>query len=302
MMAGAVPLIPPALQAQLQQVHLAARWRDDARGQGLHPSHARGGSGEFVEYRPYQPGDDIRRIDWKLYARADRLHVRDAEHDGPLAVWAVIDCSASMAQADPGSAQVSKLGRARLLAACLFEVALRQGDRFGLVGVGAQGLQVTGLGMGRRHRDRCGLALRQLQAGGELPEARNLAGIGRHVAAGALAVVLGDGFDESLVEVVRQLAVTRRDVVSVNLLTAQECELPGDGLYRLVDPETGVERVIDMARARAGFMERFNAHRAQLSHALDGMGVRHVEHRLDALPLEPLLELFGQCARAEWPP
>lgn len=293
MIGGMVPLVPAALQAQLHRVHLAARWHVHARGSGHHASRERGGTNEFVEYRAYQPGDDPRHIDWKLYARSDRLHVRDAEQEGPLAIWLIVDCSASMQQSDPADSQDTKLARARMLAASLVEVALRQGDRFGLIGIGTNGLQVTALGSGRGHRDRCMQALRELEAEGVMPDVRHLSGVARHVEAGALAIVIGDGFDDNLAELIRQLAHAQRDVVALNLLTAQECELPGTGLYRLQDPETGIQRVIDLAAVRPGYLKRFNAHRKALSRLLDQAGVRHLEHRLDEPPEQPLLGLFG---------
>lgn len=295
MTSSPVPLIPAALQAQLHRVHLAARWQVHARGSGHHASRERGGANEFVEYRGYQPGDDPRHIDWKLYARSDRLHVRDAEQEGPLAIWIVVDCSASMQQSDPADPQLNKLARARLLTACLLEVALRQGDRFGLISIDANGLQVTALGSGRGQRDRCMHALGELQPQGELPALRQLANTARHVESGALAIVLGDGFDDNLAEMIRQLAHGQRDVVVINLLTRQECELPDDGLYRLQDPETGAQRVIDLAAARSGYLQRFNAHRKALARLFDDAGVRHLEHRLDEPPEQPLLGLFAHA-------
>ena len=80
----------------------------------MHASRSRGAGLEFAQYRGYEPGDEPRRIDWKLFARSDRYFVREAERDSPLTLWIVIDASASMALADRARPDFSKLEAAKL--------------------------------------------------------------------------------------------------------------------------------------------------------------------------------------------
>ena len=126
-------LIPPEVRARLPELRLGARRAVGDRGIGLHRSRSRGAGLEFAQYRAYEPGDEPRQIDWKLYARSDRFFVREAERESPLTVWLLVDASASMAQADRARPGYSRLDAARGIAACLADLALLQGDRFGLV-------------------------------------------------------------------------------------------------------------------------------------------------------------------------
>ena len=91
-------LIPPEVRARLPELRLGARRAVGYRGIGLHRSRSRGAGLEFAQYRAYEPGDEPRQIDWKLYARSDRFFVREAERESPLAVWLLVDASASMAR------------------------------------------------------------------------------------------------------------------------------------------------------------------------------------------------------------
>ena len=124
-------LIPPEIRSRLRGLRLTARRAAGATGMGLHQSRSRGSGLEFAQYRAYEPGDELRQIDWKLFARSDRFFVREAERESPLALWILIDASASMAQADRARPAWSRLDAARALAACMAEIALTQQDRFG---------------------------------------------------------------------------------------------------------------------------------------------------------------------------
>lgn len=115
----------PALAAALADLPLAPRRAAPARAEGRHATRFPGSGHEFAQYRGYQPGDDLRRVDWKLLARSDRFYVREADAETALPVRIVVDASASMAHAEGGR---SKWDAARALTAALARVAIRQGD------------------------------------------------------------------------------------------------------------------------------------------------------------------------------
>ena len=96
---------------------------------GRHTSPHRGASVEFAEYRKYVPGDDLRRLDWRVYGRTDRFYVKEFEADTNLRMVLVVDTSGSM---DFGSVGVTKLQYARQVAATLGYLAIQQGDAVGL--------------------------------------------------------------------------------------------------------------------------------------------------------------------------
>jgi uncharacterized protein (DUF58 family) len=285
-------LIPGDVRARLKDLRLAARHAASGHGFGLHHSRNRGAGLEFAQYRAYEPGDELRQIDWKLYARSDKFFVREAERDSPLQAWVLVDATASMGQGDAARPQWTRLDAARSLAACVFELAMRQGDRFGLVAISGTGLRLVPVGVGPRHRDRCQLELRQLQAEGEWPTEAQLRPLWERIGAGALVLALSDFFDEACVDLVGRLAAARRDVSAIQILTAEERDFPFRGGHRFVDPESGAELLGDGPAARADFLRQFTAARAALSQRLAASGIRKADLVLDQ-PLDaPLRRLF----------
>jgi uncharacterized protein (DUF58 family) len=289
-------LIPRDVRARLRDLRLASRKRSGGTGFGLHHSRSRGAGLEFSQYRSYQQGDDPRQIDWKLHGRSDRYFVREAERDSTLEVWALVDATASMGQYDAGRPKFSRLDAARGIAACVIELALRQGDRFGLVTVRGDGVEIVPASSGARQRSHCLLQLLRARPEGAWPDSAQLQAIGERIGPGALVLVLGDLFDEPCVALAEQLSAARREVLTVQILTTEERDFPFRGGHRFKDPETGRELQGDGALSRSGFLERFAAARSALSSRLTRAGVRHTQYMLDE-PLDaPLRKLFGQVA------
>jgi len=292
--------IPPQVRSRLKNLRLTARRAVGAHGIGLHHSRSRGAGLEFAQYRAYEPGDELRQIDWKLYGRSDRFFVREAERESPLAVWVLIDASASMAQADAARPGWSRLDAAKALAACIGEMAMRQGDRFGWVMLGDDGLQLAAPGVGVRQRDRMLLDLHALKAHGRFPAIDQLAPIWDRVGAQDLVILLSDCFDSAAIELIERLAAARREVLAIELLTVEERDFPFRGGYRFRDPETGEELLGDGAALRAEFVARFAAARAALHARLDASGIRRAAYVLDQELDLPLRRLFGSHDAAEY--
>lgn len=285
-------LIPADVRARLKHLQLVARRAAGARGFGLHRSASRGAGLEFAQYRSYEPGDELRQVDWKLYARSDRFFVREAERDSPLDLWLLIDTSASMGQADAAHPDRSRLDAARTVAACAIELALRQGDRFGIVAVGGRGIDVVPLGAGARHRDRCTLALAAMSSKGRWPGDDALRAVWRHVNAQALVLCLSDAFDDALPPLLEGLAAARREVLAIQLLTTDERDFRFQGGHRFRDPETGDALLSDGPSVREDFLARFAAAQAALATRLAASGIRHAVHVIDQPADAPLRALF----------
>jgi len=293
--------IPPDLRARLVDLRLATRAATGVHGLGLHASRNRGAGLEFSQYRSYEPGDEPRRIDWKLHARSDRLYVRESERDSPLTVWIAVDASASMAQVDRARPDWSRLDAARLLAACIIELALRQGDRFGVIGLSAAAPLFVPVAAGTRQRDRCHLELERLVAGGPLADAAQTRAIWERVEPGALVVFLSDFLDDVLGEWVERLAGARRDVLTIRILTVEERDFPFRGGFRFRDPETGDERIVDAASVRADFLQRFGTARVALARRFAAAGVSQTEFVLDEPIDRPLRHFFATRGYASEP-
>ncbi len=118
------------LLGRFDSLDLIARYLVEGFITGLHRSPYHGFSVEFSQHRPYMPGDDTRHIDWKLFARTDRYHIKQYEEETNLRAWILLDCSASMSFGTTGT---TKYRYASLLAASLAYMMIRQRDAAGLV-------------------------------------------------------------------------------------------------------------------------------------------------------------------------
>src|ERR1700754_1752499 len=122
-------LLDPKILMSIKNLQLAAKTTIDGFMAGINKSKVKGPGLEFSQYRSYQPGDDLRWLDWKMYARSDRYYIRESEVETTISVRFLIDASASMNHDDNG---IKKIDYARFLAASLAFLANLQGDSVGL--------------------------------------------------------------------------------------------------------------------------------------------------------------------------
>lgn len=285
-------LIPIDVRARLKTLRLQARRISGAQGIGQHQSRSRGAGLEFAQYRAYERGDEPRQIDWKLYARSDKFFVREAERDSPLVVWCLIDATASMAQTDAARPNWSRLDAAKALGACVIELALKQGDRFGVIAVNDRSLTIVNVGSGTRHRDQCLLELHKLTAQGVWPAEAQTRPVWERIGAQTLVLLLSDDYDEACVSLAERLAIARREVLSVQILTTEERDFPFQGGHRFRDTETNTELLTDAAASRASFKEKFADAKLSLGARFAACGINHTEYVLDQSLDTPLQRFF----------
>lgn len=289
--------LPPEVLARLRSLRLHTRLGAATHGHGLHVSQQRGSGLEFSQYRSYEQGDDLRQVDWKLFARSDRYFVREAERESPLAVWTVLDATASMMQTDQTRPGVTRLDIAKQIAACAVHVALQGGDRFGLIAVNDANVRPTPIGLGARHRDRCLLALDAMTSAGRWPDAARLSPAWNLLTPRSLVLLLSDCFDDAVVDMAEKLAATGRDVCIVQILMADERDFPYRGGHLFVDTENAATLLGDADALRSEYMQRFAAARAALQERCAHAGIRHATHFADAPVDTSLQALFGAQAR-----
>ncbi len=294
---GRGPLsLPPEIRSRLRRLTLTTRRDLGSGGFGMHPSRNKGAGLEFAQYRSYEPGDEPRRIDWKLFARSDKFFVREAEQESPVAVWILIDGSASMGQADRVRPDSSRLDAAKLLALCVAELAQMQGDRFGWMALQSGALGLADPRGGRAQIDRLQIDFARLRAAGAFPDANTLAPLWERIGAHDLVLFLSDCFDEGGIALIERLAKAGREVLAVQLLTVEERDFPFDGGYRFLDQESGEALIGDGKALRETFLSRFAAARAALDARLDRAGIRHTTYVLDEPIDQPLQVFFGRGA------
>jgi uncharacterized protein (DUF58 family) len=243
---GAPGFLDPATLARIDNLELLARTVVDGFINGLHRSPYLGLSLDFAEHRPYNPGDDIRRIDWRLFARTDRYYVKEFEAETNANVTLILDVSSSMDYASEG---VTKLDYARYLAACLAYFSRQQRDRVGLVTFAADVIDYVP--PAARHLNAVLHAIDRTvpvptgPAGDREP---GLAEAVRHVAdrvrRRGIVVLISDFYEdpERAVEAVRQLRYRGSDVVAFHVLDPAEVEFPFEDATHFEDLETG-ERI-----------------------------------------------------------
>lgn len=136
-MSASTGFLPPGLLERLGGLEVVARTVVRGFQAGVHRSPLRGAGEDFARHRDYQQGDDVRYLDWKLYARTDRLYVREFEERSNLQAYLVVDASASMEYAGAGG--VAKVRYASYVAAALAHLMLGAGDAVGLAASGRSG-------------------------------------------------------------------------------------------------------------------------------------------------------------------
>ena len=258
----------PALLAHSADLELVIRHVLAGLGHGIPAGRERGAGVEFSEYRAYAPGDEWRRVDWKLLARADRYYVREAERDSHVATWLVLDASASMTEPSRRVDGLSKHWYARTALACVAAIAQRQGDAFGLLVLSNGKVEFTPASRGPRHLQRVLAALQRAAPGGSLPDAETLRA-GLHFARSqSMVFAATDALDwpSPLGDALVRLRHMRHDVRLLALRT--EAEVEGDfhagQAYRDPEQDAGLHRFTrtDRDLYRAGLAAHFDAVRS----------------------------------------
>jgi uncharacterized protein (DUF58 family) len=249
-------------QSSLRDLELLTRKTVEGLRHGLHRSPFHGFSAEFSQYRRYQPGDDLKYVDWKAFARTDRLYSRQFRETTNLSALFVVDASRSMAF--PGGRR-SKFDCARAAASVLATLVIDQGDRAGLLAMcGAEPGDVRYVPprSGRHHLHLLLAAVARLSPAGSTPIAAALDRAGNLLRRRGLVVVTSDLYDDDAALVaLRRLARMGHDVIVVHVLARDELILPRGGPAEFVDLETARTLVTDAdaiaseyQRAVAGFL------------------------------------------------
>jgi uncharacterized protein (DUF58 family) len=257
-------VLDPGALAAIADLELVSKRVVDGTIAGLHRSPFHGYSAEFSQYRHYRPGDDLKYVDWKLFARTDRLYTKQYRETTNLQAQVALDASASMAFA--GANGVSKFEYGRLLAAALAHLVSRQGDAVGLVTYGDTLRQFLPSRGGPAHLRALLLALAREQPAGGGDAGAALARTIDLMKRRGLVVVVSDLYDEDpgIERAIRRAAHVGHEVVVFHVLSREELEWPYHGDLDVEDPETGRRILTNGAAAgrryraaMAAFLERW---------------------------------------------
>ncbi|MBI3982713.1 MAG: DUF58 domain-containing protein [Gemmatimonadetes bacterium] len=262
--------LDPALLAKIDNLELVARTVVDGFISGLHRSSYLGRSVDFAEHRAYMPGDDIRRIDWRVFGRSDRFFVKEFEADTNANFTIVLDVSRSMAY---GSGAVTKLDYARFLAASLAWFARRQRDRIGLVTF--DGSVRTAIPPSAKHLDVILHALDTLEPGGAGTLLAPFERVAELVRRRSLLLVISDLYEDPdvVTRAVGRLAAGGNDVMVFQVLDPAERTFPFEEAADFEDLETGERLPVVPGEQREEYVALMDAHVSNVGRGLIAGGV-----------------------------
>ncbi|MEY2409485.1 MAG: hypothetical protein QOF48_2155 [Verrucomicrobiota bacterium] len=251
-----------AAMEALRHVRLGPRGAAEGTFAGPHKSHYRGTAVEFADYREYSPGDDIRLVDWKVFARTDRHYVRLYDAERNLLTYLVVDKSASMDFSGAVAKSVTKLEHAARLAAALGYLVIREGDEVGL------SLADVGLhdhvppGASFTHLNRLLVSLGGARAEGRTDLGACLEQVHRRTKRRGVLAVLSDFLDtgEGFWKSIDLFRRSRFDVMLFHVAHPEELDLPAVAAARFVDPEASGIFNAEPDAIRALYRRRFDAH------------------------------------------
>ena len=285
----------PQRIARVGRLDLVARRAVEGFLAGVHPSPYYGSSVEHADHRPYSPGDELRRIDWKLLAKSDRHFIRLFEEQTNTRLTLVVDASASMARVPQDNAAAQppdKLRYAASLAAGLAYLAVKQNDAVGLALCDHQlRTHVPARGTARHYR----LLLEHLesaQPGVDTRLAPPLHELAGRLRSRGVVVLISDLLDEpaELAQALDHLRHKRHEVIVIQLIDPRERDFPFTEVARFTDPETNEQRVLHPRAVRDAYHARL---RSFLESSRRMCLQRSVDHTLIATD-----EPFDQALRA----
>ncbi len=264
--------VDPLAVMRIKDLQLRAKAVVEGFYNGLHRSPFHGFSAEFSEYRPYTVGDDLRRLDWKLFARSDRYYIKQFEDETNRRCYLVLDQSRSM---EYGSLEYAKIEYARTLAATLAYFLTLQRDSVGLMTFDQQVGEFISARQRPGHFRRLLVALSRPVQGTGTDLGEPLQQIAALVRRRGLIVLISDML-ASIDTLRTNLAYLRsrgHEVLIVRILDPAEVDLQIAAPSMVVDLESGREIYLDPEAARNSYAQRFAEHQRELQSICDSLGV-----------------------------
>ncbi len=265
-------LLDPKILMAIKDLNLSAKMTIDGFMSGINKSTIKGAGLEFSQYRSYQPGDDLRTLDWKMFARSDRYYIRESEVETNISVRILVDASASMNHSD---GDFTKIEYARYLSASLAYLANLQGDAIGLYVLKNNGIFSMAAKQDYQHLARLFYQLEEINPDGTFTKPIDY----KELFAGAqkreLLIFVTDLYqkDEEIINLLDTLNTLRHEIVVFHLLSKNELELDFKGYTTFEDLETGATIQIDQAKAR-------NTYKSKLAIYLEETRIKMLDRRI----------------------
>ncbi len=249
----------PEVMEKIARLEVRARMVVEGLLDGFHRSPARGFNVEFLEHRQYYPGDDIRHIDWKVYARSGRHVIKQYEVETNLQARLLLDSSASM-DYGAGTGSGSKLEYCGVLSAALAYLMLKQGDAVGLtIADGGAGKHVEPVAA-RGHLYRILGAIETTDAGGAAGIAEQLRRLGETLKRRCILLVFSDLLEEPepIMEQLKWIRGRGNEIALFHVLHEDEAGFPFTRAARFVDPESALKMIADPTAVKSAYMKNLH--------------------------------------------
>ena len=280
--------LDPLALAKVRGLELQARLVVEGYLSGMHKSPYHGFSVEFAEHREYVPGDDLKHLDWKVYAKTGRFYLKQYEEETNLACWLLVDVSESMQygsgpRGDDGRPLVGKFDYAAMSAAALCYLVLHQQDSAGLVTFDNQVRQFLRPSSQPSHLKQVANLLNRGPARERTRLAPIFHDLAERIPRRGIVMVFSDLFDEpaDVLQGLLHLRHKRHEVVVFHVLDPAELEFPFQEATLFRGLEQLPELLTDPRSLRDGYLEQFGAFVAELQRGCRAQNVDYVQLRTD---------------------
>jgi uncharacterized protein (DUF58 family) len=286
-------LADPKILMSIKDLPLAAKTTVDGFMAGIHTSNVKGVGMEFSQYRSYQAGDDLRRLDWKMFARSDRYYIRESEIETSISVRFLIDASASMKHVD---GDFSKIEYARYLAASLAYLASLQSDVTGLYVFQNDGLFSLPSRKDPQHLSRIFYQLEKIDPAGKFTEPINYKDIFSGSNKKELLIFITDYYEQNgeITKLLNSLSSNRHEIIVFHLMGRNELELDYKGYSALEDLETGQTIRIDPSNSSKQYKERMEKYLSEVRTTLLNKNIFYRMIRIDEPADKALIDFLKQ--------
>ena len=257
--ADALRFLDPRVVGELSGIDLVARLVVEGFLTGLHQSPYHGFSVEFAEHRQYMPGDPVRNVDWKIYAKSDRFYVKMFEEETNLRGYLLLDSSASMGYASPG--QITKLRYGSFLAAALAYLMINQQDSVGLLTFGEAVRTFIPPRAVKSHLKVLYAELEHLRPEAGTNTLKSLSDLADRIHRRGLIILISDLMDDprGVLRSLKHFRHRQHEVIVFHVLDPWEREFPFREESGFVDMETGREVLTQPWEIAGDYRRRFRA-------------------------------------------
>lgn len=256
-MSDSINFLDPTVLAGLSNLELRARVVVEGFLSGLHKSPNRGFSVEFNDYRHYQRGDDMRHVDWKLYARSDKLYIKQYEDETNVRCMILLDTSGSM---DYTSGGVSKLNYGVTLASALAYFIMRQRDAVGLITFDEEIREYIPARCRQPHLMRILRTLAQVESGNKTNAVKPLSDLAASLTKKSMVILITDMLDdeERVINTLQNLRGMGNDIITFQIMDDAELNFPFNEASEFIDMENNETYITSPAAIRKAYLENLN--------------------------------------------